>query len=395
MKRFLLFSVLLTILSSASAQSSKDKPIGWVTCTSLDGGKTYDVTGGGNGKSIVLTSNGEDMREIIMDAIAKYDVIILDGSKGEFKVSKTMRLNDMKNKSIIGKNNARVKTAFTLTKEVRQMLDDLNIKNFSSIGTGTFYTLPNGSRVKEEREYKVREALINFLNDPKENYRDAGLFSLNNMENIIFRNITLVGPGAVDVGGSDLMTASHGTKHLWVDHCDFIDGMDGNFDINSFSDFITISWCIFEYTENAYDHMNTNLIGSNDNPQHNGIDNLNVTYANCIWGHGCDQRMPMVRFGNIHLLNCLYDCAGNSRAINPRRDSEVLVENCYFEANVVGPVVVNTAKAVNVKGCIFNGEKPDSDIGTVKMPYKYKAVPAKKVPAMLKAKNGAGATLNL
>ncbi len=46
--------------------------------------------------------------------------------------------------------------------------------------------------------------------------------------NVIIRNLIFEGPGAYDVDGQDNLT-NEGTN-IWVDHCEFQDGMDGNFD---------------------------------------------------------------------------------------------------------------------------------------------------------------------
>lgn len=391
----LLFLVLgLTVNAQELSKYDLNAPFGWANCTSLTQGDAYKVTGGAGGKQITLVSDGKDMRQRIMDAISEYDIIILDGKGGDFIVSSTMRMKDIRNRTIVGINGARVCTQFCCSPEIHKMLNDAEVLKLPTSGDGKNYTLSNGQRVKEPREHKIRQLLIDRDNDQHETFREAGLFNMSGFENVIFRNLILVGPGAVDVGGDDLMTASHGTKHLWVDHCEFIDGMDGNFDINSMSDFITISWCIFRYTERTFIHANTNLIGANDNAQFNGEDNLNVTYANCIWDKGCDQRMPMVRFGTIHVMNCLYDCVNNSAAVNPRRNSEVLIDRCYFGKGVKNIFRQTDAKAYQFNGNFYSEKfKQPADLNTVHIPYAYKGMKAKQLPTVLRASNGAGATL--
>ena len=86
--------------------------------------------------------------------------------------------------------------------------------------------------------------------------------------NIIIRNVTFIGPGAYDCDGKDLLQFEDATN-AWVDHCDFQDGCDGNFDIKSNSDNITVTWCRFRYLKPAKaggsggsaDHRFTNLLG--------------------------------------------------------------------------------------------------------------------------------------
>mgnify|MGYP003299569125 CR=1 FL=1 len=111
-------------------------------------------------------------------------------------------------------------------------------------GTKEGFTLSNGAHMSEEREYLIRQSLIDYMNDPKEDFRHAGLFGFNGCENIIIRNLSLVGPGAIDVGGDDLLTLSRGSNHIWVDHCDFQDGVDGNFDMNNGTDNVSVIYNI-------------------------------------------------------------------------------------------------------------------------------------------------------
>ena len=385
-------AVLMVVLANglaihAQAKNKHDlgKPFGWATCTSLDGG-CFNLCGGEGGQSVTLVSDGSDMGAAIIKALKTYDIVILDGRNGPFTLNQAVTLSKQQNKSLIGINGATLRTAFKVTEDIKKKLDAAEVKKRSTQGNGG--TLSNGFPVREEMEYCVRQFLIDYLNDTKEEFRHSGLLRLAGCDNIIIRNLRFEGPGSVDVSGDDLLTAS-ATTHLWVDHCDFLDGMDANFDINSRSDFITVSWCTFSYSDLAYIHMNTNLVGASDNPSQ-GIDNLNVTFANCIWGKGCDQRMPMARFGTIHVLNCLYDCAGNTAAANARKECEMLLEGCYFMPGVKNPFRQKDAKAWNLKNNFFSDSFKADEQGQVKIPYKYKCMKAEKVPEVLRGEGGAG-----
>lgn len=126
-------------------------PFGWAVCTSLTSGDDYTLTGGGNGTSIILKSDGGDMRTSIDNAIKNYDVIVLDGSAGDFMVSSSLSLKNINNKTIVGINNARLCTQFHVTDEIKADLDSVGVKNMSGSSGGG--TLVNGSYVKEEGEY--------------------------------------------------------------------------------------------------------------------------------------------------------------------------------------------------------------------------------------------------
>ena len=399
-RRHLTLGLLICAALAAHAQSKYDcgKPFGWACCTSLTSGDDYTVTGGNateNGakpKTITLQANGKDMRDDIISAIEQNDIIVLDGSKGEFIVSHSMPLKELRNKTIIGKNHAVVSTQFKLTPEIHDLMNKNHVLDLPTSGTGELHVLPNGAKVKEDCEFAIRGLLIDYLHDKPERYRNAGLFQLAGCENVILRNITLVGPGAIDVGGDDLLTITRGTRHVWVDHCEFVDGMDGNFDINGYSDFISVTWTTFRYTVRTFVHANTNLVGSSDREQGNGEDNLNVTYAFCRWGEGCNQRMPMVRFGTIHLLNDYYDCANNSAAVNPRFHSEVLLDGCYFEKGVMNIFKEKDARSFQFRNCHYSEKfSQPADRGAVSIPYAYKTMPTSSVPK--EVKKWAGATL--
>ena len=55
------------------------------------------------------------------------------------------------------------------------------------------------------------------------------------------RNITFKSAGACDFNARDNMIIQ-ASNHIWIDHCDFQDGVDGNFDIVHASDFISVTF---------------------------------------------------------------------------------------------------------------------------------------------------------
>ncbi len=406
MKKHLLTLASVAIAITAMAQDL-NKPFGFCTVSSrTDAASTYEITGGGcytypipesfTGKAITLKSNGQDMKGTIQNAIKQYDIVILDGSDGDFIVSSNI-IFERGNKTILGINNARLCTQWSVTEEIKAALEKAGVSKMST-SSGTGGTLPNGEPVSEEAEYNTRKIILELTGDNSESYRSSGVFSLNK-ENVIIRNITFVGPGSIDAGGNDLISAL-GAKHCWIDHCAFQDGMDGNFDITNSSDFITVSWCTFSYTDRSYMHQNTNLIGSSDSEK-TGF--LNTTFAFNWWGTGCKQRMPMARVGKIHMLNNFFTSTTASNCINPRKNSEFLIEGNYFDTGVKKYYGQSSATAVTWASSNYAAEtntvsgysgKPDTfnQIGsTVTVPYSYDVTPYADVPAAVKEK--AGATL--
>lgn len=400
MKKYLLTTLAaLFSLITVAADYDQNKPFGFCTRSSrTDAACTYNITGGGcysypipngfAGKVIVLKSNGKDMKKDIQNAIKQNDVIILDGSNGDFIVSSNVNVEGG-NKTLLGINNARLCTKWYVTNDIITALNKAGVPNMSTHDGGGM--LPNGQFVREEAEYNTRKIIIELTGDQSESYRRSGILTVR-QENIIIRNLTFVGPGSIDVGGSDLLSFN-GAKHCWVDHCSFSDGMDGNFDITQSSDFNTVSWCTFSYTERSYMHQNTNLIGYSDR-EPTGF--LNTTYAFNWWGQGCVQRMPMIRVGKIHMLNNYFNCTTAGNCINPRKNSEVLIEGNYFEKGVRRYYSQNDAISVTWADS-NHAEEPNKagqpiSIGTpVTVPYDYSVAPYADVPAAVK--KHAGATL--
>jgi len=402
MKKILLSisAALLSVMALAQNTYDLNEPFGFCTRSSrTDASSTYNITGGGlydysqlesfTGTYLVLKSNGQDMKGTIQNAIKQNDVVILDGSDGDFIVSENVGITSS-NKTVLGINNARICTKWQVTDELKQKLNEAGVPGMSTSSGGG--TLPNGQYVKEEAEYYTRKIIMEMTGDQNENCRKSGCISFVNCSNIIVRNITFQGPGSIDAGGNDLISST-GAKNIWVDHCVFMDGMDGNFDITQKADFHTVSWCVFRYTDRSYMHQNTNLIGSSDSE---ATGYLNTTFAFNWWAPGCNQRMPMGRVGKIHMLNNYYSCGSANLCMNPRINSEFLIEGNYFAPSVKNcyrandnPIAVTWAD----NNVIANTSVsiPESFGTTVTVPYTYTVAPANAVPDAVQ--NYAGATL--
>ena len=231
--------------------------------------------------ALTITSNGADMSDSLLAAVRTHDTVILDGSAGEFLLGHTVVLKHLHNKTIIGTHDACLRTRFRLTKDIRAMLDSADVMSFSTGGEGG--VLSNGQKVREQRELKTRQLFIDRFNDPEESFRASGCIQLSHCRDIIVRGLHLQGPGAIDVGGNDLLGMDHSTR-IFIDSCVFMDGMDGNLDITSQSDSITVSYCYFGYSERSYDHMNSNLVGA--------ADRVDAEALRCCEAWCCDPDPP-------------------------------------------------------------------------------------------------------
>lgn len=219
--------------------------------------------------------------------------------------------------------------------------------------------------------------------------------------NVIIQNLIFEGPGAYDADGWDLIT-NKGTYNLWVDHCDFQDGMDGLFDNTNDSDNITVSWCKFSYNKppvsggpgGSADHRFANLIGGSDSDTpKDGY--YNITWQNCWWAEGVKGRMVRGRNVDIHILNSYWNSSVATDAIGLTAGTfgcKVYVEGGHFDLPS-GAKVSNLGAgsiAINFVDCI-NG---DPDFGLVSKPdYEYYPMASADVKNVVTSPCGAGATL--
>jgi len=168
----------------------------------------------------------------------------------------------------------------------------------------------------------------------------SGILQLKNCKNIILRNLTFKSAGAYDMDGNDNLELQNST-YIWIDHCDFQDGVDGNLDCNNGSDNICISWCRFHYliepwpggSGGSNDHRYSNLWGGSDNNASKDQGKLRTTFTNCWWDEGCKERMPRIRFGQVHLLNCLYSSSVTNYCVGGGYRSNAYIEKCAFTSN--------------------------------------------------------------
>jgi pectate lyase len=156
---------------------------------------------------------------------------------------------------------------------------------------------------------------------------------MEKVDNVIIRSIELEAPidlfpqwdptdGSAGNWNSeyDVITIRQATR-IWIDHCTFTDGAhpdsasgtyfgrkyqqhDGLLDITNTADFVTVSWCVFR------DHDKVALIGSSDS-RTSDAGHLRVTMHHNLFSN-VTQRLPRVRFGEVHVYNNAYEAAGGS-----------------------------------------------------------------------------------
>lgn len=390
MKKLLITLLGAVALLPAMAGNNNVAPWGWATCSD-ETGTAYTLSGGNytDAKIVTLTALGNEQTDDaqIKQAIATNDIIILDGSNGDFIISETMKLGSTKNKTIIGINNARLCTKFFLTSEDNAYLKQQKLENLSSTDQYTG-TLPDGTEITcDKRAFFTKKALMELQYQKTGAYtlpNKAGIFIIEgSSENIIIRNLSLIGPGAVDIDGADLITNQG--KHVWIDHCTLVDSQDGALD-SKVCDWATYTYNHFYYTSRSYSHAYTCGCGWAD-----GAMILHLTFACNIWGEGCMRRLPQCGDCYVHLVNNYHNCPGNSVGMTINDNCKALVENNFAAAGVNSPLTGSgTGRKVTAHGNNFSASSVGSE---VTVPYQYTAIAATDVPATLTGEEGAGATL--
>ena len=320
----------------ALAALDECKPIGWATREGRTGGE-FSVTGGGNVVPDTVRTFA-DLQKYAKDSSPR--VIYIDGTLGEgWSGTSGDRLNiTASNKTIIG--------------------------------------LKPGTLLK------------------------APIHITSKASNIIVRNIVIQGPGSNADQAWDNLTIEGEAKNIWIDHCEFWDGQDGNADVVKGADNVTFTWCIFGYKKKST-HNLSNLIGSSDNePVSEG--KLNVTYM-FNWWKAANQRKPRCRYGNVHVVNNLLTgdasitdgttvlgvSAGHMCTVRTERNVFINENNPIYTGNANGSGVNETIDNI-FTNCSGNTQGTGTSFTP---PYEYKEfmLAASDVEAAVKA--GAGATL--
>lgn len=179
-----------------------------------------------------------------------------------------------------------------------------------------------------------------------------GSLSLSGKTNIVLRNLAILDsydyfpawdPSEDMVNSAyDTISITSGSTYIWIDHCRVGDGdrsdstlpwysvagvsgtrewvtHDGLIDVTNGANYVTISWNKVE------DHNKTMLFGSSDSSTGDS-GKLKVTVHH-NWFTGVTQRLPRVRFGQVHLYNNYYEAIG-SYAVGVGDNARI-----YSEAN--------------------------------------------------------------
>lgn len=305
------------------------------------------------------------------------------------------------NGGTIGGGNAS-ETAVTTYAQLKAAIENTAVKVIKVSGTITIPASTGGRLSFKDQSgktiYGTSGAKLVSTDQTKAN---SGIMNIARCNNIIIRNLIFEGPGAYDTDGWDNAIIDN-CKNVWVDHCEFRDGVDGNLDVKNQSDYITISYTKFNYLKapraggsgGSDDHRFSNLIGSGDGATADR-GKLRITFARCWWASGCKARMPRVRFGKVHIVNSYFNSTASSQCIMAGFESSIRITKNVFE-NVKVPVDLMsgfTAVTVESNNVFTNTSGNTSGSGTAfTPPYSIVTLDAAAVKSNITA--GAGATFS-
>ncbi|GAA4761061.1 MULTISPECIES: pectate lyase family protein [Flavobacterium] len=284
---------------------------------------------------------------------------------------------------------------------LKSAIENASVKVIKVTGTITF---PLAGRIafQDQTGKTIYGAAGAKLVSSDQTKANSGIMNVKRCKNIIFRNLIFEGPGAYDTDGWDNLILDN-CQNVWVDHCEFRDGVDGNFDIKNQSDYISVSYCKFTYLKppraggsgGSDDHRYSNLIGSSDGATADR-GKLRITFARCWWASGCKERMPRVRFGKVHIINSLFNSSVSNKCIAAGFEANIRVTSNVFE-NVNDPIsIMNSPTAITVENnnTFTNTTGNSSGTGTAfTPPYSIVTLAASAVKANVTSSTGAGATL--
>jgi pectate lyase len=220
---------------------------------------------------------------------------------------------------------------------------------------------------------------------------------VNGATNVIIRNLVIQGPGSNTAQAWDNINIEGGSKNVWIDHCEFWDGQDGNADVVKGADNVTFTWNIFGYTKGGAHNFSNLVASSDDEPVSEGKLNITLMFN---WFTGVAQRQPRCRYGDIHVVNNLFTRDGlqSDYGISAGKDCRVLTEANHF-IGINSPIYTShkSGSAANELkgGNIFEGTSGNTTgYGTAFQPpyeYNHVLVAASAVKGLVQQK--AGATL--
>ena len=116
-----------------------------------------------------------------------------------------------------------------------------------------------------------------------------------------------------------------------MDHCTFGQCKDGALDFKRGCNLATVSWCKFAYTSSTHDHNYANLVGHSDKYPELDRGKLKITFHHNWWAENVIERMPRVRYGQVHVYNNYYSSNRTNYNVGVGVEAQILLEANYFK----------------------------------------------------------------
>lgn len=158
---------------------------------------------------------------------------------------------------------------------------------------------------------------------------------LSGARNVIIRNLTLTGVRERNQPNTIL----HDVENVWLDHNAFVDGRPDLVLLSGTSSYVTLSWNVFRFSIFAHEHAGVN-IGASDSAVES-VGRMKTTLHHNHFADLVNERMPRVRFGQVHTFNNLADAGSDELtrsyyAVRPGFDANIRSERNIY-ANFTGP----------------------------------------------------------
>lgn len=158
--------------------------------------------------------------------------------------------------------------------------------------------------------------------------------SADMVSNVVLQNLWILAATSNTLVGAEVndgITVAY-AHHVWIDHVTVTDAPGTDTSIIYGSDYVTVSWSLFDFTGSGGNPGT--LIGYSDSDGAEDTGRLHVSLHHDWWGHLVDQRMPRVRFGEVHVFNNYYSAQGDIYCIAAGYESSLLVQNNYFDGSL-------------------------------------------------------------
>lgn len=218
------------------------------------------------------------------------------------------------------------------------------------------------------------------------------------VQNVVVRNLRVNG-ATTDVDNDAFQV--YFAHHIWIDHCEIWDGPDGNLDMTHAINWITVSWTKFRYTT-AYqrpegetsDHRFSSLLGHSDDNEGEDTGRIKVSFHHNWWAERVIERMPRVRFGQVHVFNNYFSSADNNYCVRAGTRAQLLIEGNFFDG-VNSPHEFNSSDeeqtaSITERNNVYQattGERQTGGGGPTftNPPYSATIEPAADIPARVRA----------